>query len=60
MSDKQELTRSEIARQRRAQRAAKELEQTSKRASKPVVTVLHVSLRVPQLHRKRVCKPAPF
>jgi hypothetical protein len=36
MSDKQELNRSEIARQRRAQRARKELEQTSKRASKPM------------------------
>lgn len=38
MSDKQELTRSEVARQRRAQRAVKELEQTSKLALKPVVS----------------------
>ena len=42
MSDKQELSRSEIARQRRAQRARKELEQTSKRASKPVAMVARV------------------
>jgi hypothetical protein len=39
MSDKKELTRSEIARQRRAQRVMKELTQTSKRALKPAVTV---------------------
>jgi hypothetical protein len=45
MSDKQELTRSEIARQRRAQRARKELEQTSRRASKPVVMVARVAPR---------------
>jgi cell division protein FtsQ len=45
MSDKQELTRSEVARQRRAQRARKELEQTSKRASKPVVMVARVAPR---------------
>ena len=40
MSDKQELTRSEIARRRRAERAIKELEQTSKRALKPAVPVV--------------------
>jgi hypothetical protein len=45
MSDKQELRRSEIARQRRAQRARKELEQTSKRASKPVAMVARVAPR---------------
>jgi len=39
MSDKQEVTRSEVARQRRATRAKKELAQTSKRATKPAVTV---------------------
>jgi uncharacterized membrane protein YccC len=39
MSDKRVLTRSEIARQRRAQRAAKELTQTSKRAIVPVTRV---------------------
>jgi len=39
MSDKQELSRSEIARQRRAQRTVKELEQTSKRALKPLTPV---------------------
>jgi cell division protein FtsQ len=45
MSDRQELSRSEIARQRRAQRARKELEQTSKRASKPVAMVARVAPR---------------
>jgi hypothetical protein len=45
MSDRQELTRSEIARQRRAQRAVKELAQTSKRASKPVMAVSRVAPR---------------
>jgi len=40
MSDKQELTRSEVARQRRAVRAVKELEQTSKRALKPAAPVV--------------------
>jgi hypothetical protein len=39
MSDKRVLTRSEIARRRRAQRAVKELTQANKRAFKPVVTV---------------------
>jgi hypothetical protein len=39
MSAKKELTRSDIARQRRAQRAVKELAQTSKRATRPAVTV---------------------
>ena len=46
MSDKQELTRSEFARQRRAQRAVKELEQTSKRAVKPMASVVS---RVPKV-----------
>ena len=39
MSGKRELTRAEIARQRRAQRATNELEQTSKRALKPVMPI---------------------
>jgi hypothetical protein len=42
MSERRVLTRSEIARQRRAQRAAKELTQTSNRALKPVVPVARV------------------
>ena len=53
MSDKQELTRSEVARQRRAQRAKKELAQTSKRATKPVVTV---SSRVAPRDASRVAR----
>lgn len=40
MSEKRELTRAEIARQRRAQRAAKELRQTSQRAVKPAVQIV--------------------
>ena len=38
MSEKRELSRSEIARQRRAQRTVTELQQTKQRASTPVVT----------------------
>ena len=45
MSERRVLTRSEIARQRRAQRAAKELTQTSQRALKPVVPVARVISR---------------
>ena len=39
MSHKRELTRAEIARQRRAQRTAKELQQASQRALKPIQPV---------------------
>jgi cell division protein FtsQ len=39
VSDRKELSRSEVARQRRATRAKKELAQTSKRAVKPAVVV---------------------
>jgi hypothetical protein len=59
MSDKQELTRSEIARQRRSQRAVKELEQTSKRASKPVFTVARVAPRA-AVNRKRFANQRRF
>jgi len=59
MSDKQELTRSEIARQRRAQRAMKELAQTSKRASKPVAPVARVAPRA-AVNRKRFATPRRF
>ena len=59
MSDKQELSRSEIARQRRAQRARKELEQTSKRASKTVVKVARVAPRA-AVTRKRYAAPRRF
>ncbi len=38
MSEKRELSRSEVARQRRAQRTVTELHQTKQRASHPVVT----------------------
>jgi hypothetical protein len=39
MSGKRELNRSELARQRRAERVTKELDQTSRRAVKPVMPV---------------------
>ena len=39
MSDKRELTRAELARQRRAQRTVKELKQTTQRALKPITPV---------------------
>jgi cell division protein FtsQ len=59
MSDNQEISRSEIARQRRAQRARKELEQTSKRASKPVVKVARVAPRA-AVNRKSYVNPRRF
>jgi hypothetical protein len=39
MSDKRELSRAELVRQRRAQRTVKELEQTTKRALKPTTPI---------------------
>ena len=59
MSDKQELTRSEIARQRRAERAVKELAQTSKRATRPVATVARVAPRA-VVNRKRFANQRRF
>ncbi|MBI3160861.1 MAG: FtsQ-type POTRA domain-containing protein [Chloroflexi bacterium] len=58
MSPKRELTRAEIARQRRAQRAAKELTQTTKRAVKPITPVASrnfklTAMTVPQKLVKR-------
>lgn len=53
MREKKELTRAEIARQRRAQRAVKELTQTTKRATKPAVTV---SARVASPDAERVAR----
>jgi hypothetical protein len=59
VSEKKELTRAEIARQRRAQRAAKELTQATKRAVKPVAPV---SSRVaaPDSTRQRAASPRRF
>jgi hypothetical protein len=48
---KPELTRAEIARQRRAERAAKELEQTGKRALKPVMPITSRAARMPVVSR---------
>ena len=59
MSDKQELTRSEIARQRRASRAVKELAQTSKRALKPVAVVSRATPRA-VVNRKRAANQRRF
>ena len=39
MSNKRDLTRAEVARHRRAQRAVKEMEQTKKHATRPIVPV---------------------
>ncbi|MBE0671677.1 MAG: FtsQ-type POTRA domain-containing protein [Anaerolineales bacterium] len=61
MSGKPELTRAEIARQRRAQRAAKEMEQTTKRAVKPMVSVTSRTPTIPVSSKPRfVVKPRRF
>jgi hypothetical protein len=61
MSDKRELSRADIARQRRAQRAAKEMQQTTQRALKPIAAV---SSRIvptrPVIKLKRVKIPRRF
>jgi hypothetical protein len=60
VSDRKELSRSEIARQRRATRAKKELAQTSKRAVKPSVKVSSRVASVEVATRRRVVKPRRF
>jgi hypothetical protein len=60
MSEKKELSRSEVARLRRAQRAAQELTQTSKRALKPAVTVSSRVAAPDAATRKRTPKPRRF
>ena len=60
MSEKPVLTRSEIARQRRAQRAAKELTQTSKRALKPVMPVSRVAPEHTVVNRNRIANQRSF
>ncbi len=60
MSDKRELSRAELARQRRAQRAVKELEQTSKRALKPVAMVSRAAPMRAVVNRKRVANQRRF
>jgi len=59
MSERRALTRSEIARQRRAQRAAKELTQASSRALKPIMPVTRVTSRE-MVSYKSVAKPRSF
>jgi hypothetical protein len=60
MSETKDLSRSDVARQRRAKRVVKELAQTSKRALKPAVTVSArvASANVPT--RRQVVKPRRF
>jgi hypothetical protein len=60
VSEKKELSRSEVARQRRAQRAAKELTQTSKRALKPAVPVSSRVASPDMATRRRVASPRRF
>jgi hypothetical protein len=59
VSDK-ERTRSEVARQRRAQRAAKELTQTTRRAVKPIVPVSSRMAKPDMATRKRAASPRRF
>lgn len=61
MSDRRELSRAELVRRRRAQHTAKQFEQTSKRALKPIVPVIsripaHALTSSPRL----VAKPRRF
>jgi len=60
MSPTKEMPRSEIARQRRAQRAARELTQTTKRAIKPAVTVSSRVAPPDATSRKRGARPRRF
>ncbi len=61
MSDKRELSRAELVRQRRAQRTAKEMQQTTQRALKPIAPVTsRVVPTRPVIKPKRVNDPAPF
>lgn len=61
MSDKRELSRAEVARRRRAQRTAKEMEQTAKRAVKPMVPVTSRTRPVPVSSRPLlVARPRRF
>jgi hypothetical protein len=58
MSDRRALTRSELVRQRRAQRAANELTQTSQRALKPVKPVARMVSREPVSYARKA-SPGP-
>jgi len=60
MSDKQETTRSDAARQRRAQRTVKELAQTGKRALRPVAPVSRVDPARKVANHKRAAKQRRF
>ena len=56
MSDKRELSRAEAARRRRAQRAVKEMEQTKKHATRPVVPVTSRARPAPVSSRPMLVK----
>jgi len=60
VSERKELTRAEIARQRRSQLAAKELTQTSKRALKPAVPVSSRVAAPDVAARRHVARPRRF
>ncbi|MCI0478680.1 MAG: hypothetical protein L0Y55_20755, partial [Anaerolineales bacterium] len=51
MREKRELSRAEIARQRRAQRAANELTQTGKRATTPIIQPVVTRRATPTVHK---------
>jgi cell division protein FtsQ len=59
VSEKKEVTRAEVARQRRAQRAATELTQTTRRAVKPAVKVSS-RVAMPDAPRRRTPVPRRF
>ena len=60
MSERKDVSRSEVARQRRAQRVVKELAQTSTRALRPAATVSSRVVSPDAATRKRVVKPRRF
>ena len=61
MSDKRELSRAEVARRRRTQRAVKEMEQTKRQATRPIVPVTSRARPVPVSSRPiLVKKPRRF
>lgn len=60
MSERNELSRAEIARQRRAQRAAKELTQTTRRAVKPAVAVSSRMASPDKQARRRTALPRRY
>lgn len=61
MSDLRERTRAEIARERRAQRAARDLEITARRATKPIMVTSRTPLvSIPARQQQAAVKPPRF